>query len=157
MSIYCLLRCISLKRVDRSTACFYRLNGLNACNCFKSLKRGNQPQRSTSSTVKLFPMTWTSILKRRGLYKISAHARFRRGTLLSLGTFESLNLGFRQIFSVENVDTPRALATAALRTSRTETMDFRSATGRFRVRGIHARELSTDQRLKYGKSLSYFS
>lgn len=41
-------------------------------------------------------------------------------------------------------DAPCTLATAALATSRTRVMDFGSATRRFRVRGIHARELSTD-------------
>ena len=39
-------------------------------------------------------------------------------------------------------DPPCTLAMAALTTSRTEAMDFGLATGRFRVRRIHARELS---------------
>lgn len=41
-------------------------------------------------------------------------------------------------------DSPCSLAMAALTTSRAEAMDFGSATGRFRVRWIHARELSAD-------------
>jgi hypothetical protein len=49
-------------------------------------------------------------------------------------------------------DAPCAFAMPALPTSRTEAIDLRSATGRFRVRRIHARELSTDWILKYGKS-----
>jgi hypothetical protein len=43
-----------------------------------------------------------------------------------------------------SADAPCTLATAALATSRTEAIDFRSATWRFRVRRIHARELDTD-------------
>jgi hypothetical protein len=41
-------------------------------------------------------------------------------------------------------DAPRPLAMAALTTSGTKAMDFCSATGRFRVQRIHARELATD-------------
>jgi hypothetical protein len=41
-------------------------------------------------------------------------------------------------------DAPRPLATAALTTSRTKAIDFRSATWRFRVPRMHARELHTD-------------
>jgi len=41
-------------------------------------------------------------------------------------------------------DAPRPLATTALTTSRAEAMDFRSATCRFRVQTIHAREWATD-------------
>ena len=39
-------------------------------------------------------------------------------------------------------DAPRPLATTALTTTRTEAIDFCSATGRFRVQTIHARELA---------------
>jgi hypothetical protein len=54
-------------------------------------------------------------------------------------------------------DSPRTLATAALPTSGTESIDFYSATWRFRVRRIHARELATPSRSKYGKSqANYF-
>lgn len=55
-----------------------------------------------------------------------------------------------------SADAPCALAMAALTTSRTEAMDFRSATRGFRVRRIHARELSTDWGSKHGKSQSNF-
>jgi hypothetical protein len=41
-------------------------------------------------------------------------------------------------------DSPGVSATAALTTSRSEAINFRSATRRFRVQRIHARELSTD-------------
>lgn len=41
-------------------------------------------------------------------------------------------------------DSPRALALTALTTSRTEVINFRSATPRFRVPRMHARELHTD-------------
>lgn len=41
-------------------------------------------------------------------------------------------------------DSPRTLALTALTTSRTEVIDFRSATLRFRVPRMHARELHTD-------------
>ena len=51
-----------------------------------------------------------------------------------------------------SADPPRTLAMAALTPSRTEAMNFCSATGRVRVRRIHARELATDWGLKYGKS-----
>lgn len=51
-------------------------------------------------------------------------------------------------------DAPRPLALAALTTSRTKAMDFRSATRRFGVQRIHARELATGWRSKYGKSRS---
>jgi hypothetical protein len=47
---------------------------------------------------------------------------------------------------------PRTLALRALTTSRPKTVDFGSATGRVRVRGIHARELSPDWHSNYGKS-----
>jgi hypothetical protein len=49
-------------------------------------------------------------------------------------------------------DSPRALALTALTTSRTETIDFRSATGRFRVPRVHARELDTNNKSKYAKT-----
>lgn len=51
-------------------------------------------------------------------------------------------------------DAPGPLATAALTTSRSKAINFRSATTRFRVQRIHARELATDCRSKYGKSLA---
>jgi hypothetical protein len=54
-------------------------------------------------------------------------------------------------------DAPRSLALTALTTARSKAVNFCSATRRFRVRGIHARELSTDSRSKHGKSLSYFA
>jgi hypothetical protein len=41
-------------------------------------------------------------------------------------------------------DSPRTLALTALTTSRTEVINFRSATSRFRVPRMHARELHTD-------------
>jgi hypothetical protein len=41
-------------------------------------------------------------------------------------------------------DAPRPLAATALTTSRTEAMDFCSATWRFRVQTIHARQWATD-------------
>ena len=41
-------------------------------------------------------------------------------------------------------DSPRAFALTALTTSRTEVINFRSATSRFRVPRMHARELHTD-------------
>jgi hypothetical protein len=41
-------------------------------------------------------------------------------------------------------DSPRSPALTALATSRTETIDFRSATWRFRVPRMHARELHLD-------------
>jgi hypothetical protein len=46
-------------------------------------------------------------------------------------------------------DSPRALALTALTTSRTEAIDFGSATGRFRVPRMHARELDTNNKSKY--------
>jgi hypothetical protein len=46
--------------------------------------------------------------------------------------------------SVLCTDTPRLLATTALTTTRTEAIDFCSATSRFRVQTIHARELHTN-------------
>jgi hypothetical protein len=49
-------------------------------------------------------------------------------------------------------DPPCSLALHALATSQSKAVDFGSATGRFRVRRIHARELATDSYLKYGKS-----
>jgi hypothetical protein len=49
---------------------------------------------------------------------------------------------------------PGSLATTALTTSRSKAINFRSATTRFRVQTIHARELATDCRSKYGKSLA---
>ena len=41
-------------------------------------------------------------------------------------------------------DSPRTLALTALTTSKTEVINFRSATSRFRVPRVHARELHTD-------------
>lgn len=49
-------------------------------------------------------------------------------------------------------DSPRLLAATALATSRTEVMDFGSATKRFRVPRMHARELHTDSPSKYANS-----
>lgn len=49
-------------------------------------------------------------------------------------------------------DPPCPLALRTLTTSRPKAMDFGSATRRFRVRRIHARELATDSYLKYAKS-----
>src|SRR5262245_16912315 len=51
-----------------------------------------------------------------------------------------------------SADAPRPFAKAALATARTEAVNFRSATWRFRVQQIHARELSTDSYSKYAKS-----
>src|SRR5262245_18716683 len=51
-------------------------------------------------------------------------------------------------------DSPGPLATAALTTSKSKAINFRPATTRFRVQRIHARELATDCRSKYGKSLA---
>jgi hypothetical protein len=51
-----------------------------------------------------------------------------------------------------SANAPRSFATAALTTSRPEAIDFRSATRRFRVRRIHARELATDSGSRYEKS-----
>jgi hypothetical protein len=42
------------------------------------------------------------------------------------------------------LDSPRSLALTALTTSRTEVIDFRSATQGIRVPRMHARELDTD-------------
>jgi hypothetical protein len=49
-------------------------------------------------------------------------------------------------------DSPRTLAVTALTTSRTEVTDFGSATRRFRVARMHARELDTDYVSKYPKT-----
>jgi hypothetical protein len=49
-------------------------------------------------------------------------------------------------------DSPRTLALTALTTSRTEVINFGSATLRFRVPRMHARELHTDFRSKYPKT-----
>lgn len=49
-------------------------------------------------------------------------------------------------------DSPRPLALTALTTSRTEVIDFGSATGRFRVARMHARELDTNYGSKYPKT-----
>jgi hypothetical protein len=49
-------------------------------------------------------------------------------------------------------NSPRLLALTALTTSRTEMMNFRLATARFRVARMHARELDTDYRSKYSKT-----
>jgi hypothetical protein len=49
-------------------------------------------------------------------------------------------------------DSPRPLALSALTTSRTEVIDFGSATGRFRVARMHARELDTNYGSKYSKT-----
>ena len=49
-------------------------------------------------------------------------------------------------------DAPGTLAIAALTTSRSEAINLRPATKRFRVRRIHARELATDEGSNYGKS-----
>jgi hypothetical protein len=46
-------------------------------------------------------------------------------------------------------NSPRPLALTALTTSRTEVVNFGSATRRFRVARMHARELDTDSRSKY--------
>jgi len=53
-------------------------------------------------------------------------------------------------------DAPRPLATAALTTSRTEAIDFRSATWRFRVPRMHARELHTDSESECRKTQGNF-
>jgi hypothetical protein len=49
-------------------------------------------------------------------------------------------------------DSPRTLAVTALTTSRTDVIDFGSATWGFRVPRMHARELHTDYESKYRKT-----
>ena len=53
-------------------------------------------------------------------------------------------------------NSPRTLALTALTTSRTKMINFRSATSRFRVQRMHARELHTDYRSKYSKTRRNF-
>ena len=54
-------------------------------------------------------------------------------------------------------DPPCSLALHALATSQSKTINFCSATGRFRVRGMHARELATDSYLKYAESQTNYA
>ena len=92
-------------------------------------------------------------------YRLLRKASARRQTLQGSSLHEN---GFQQTGRISPTlaasflcaDAPRPLATAALTTSRTKAIDFRSATRRFRVQRIHARELATVWRSKYGKSRS---
>lgn len=59
--------------------------------------------------------------------------------------FEPLRMGSPRLAPPPFVaDPPRTLAMTALTTSRTEVINFRTATWRFRVPGMHARELHTN-------------
>jgi len=84
-------------------------------------------------------------------------ARARRQTLQRSSLHQN---GFQQTRRISPslatsflcADAPCPLALTALTPSSTKAMDFRSATRRFRVQRIHARELATDLRSKYAKS-----
>ena len=70
------------------------------------------------------------------------HNRFHDGSRQSPGLWSSFFLA----------DTPRTFALAALTASRSKAVNLRSATRRFRVRRIHARELATDWDSNHSKT-----
>jgi hypothetical protein len=104
------------------------------------------------------PQRLTPTVSHRLLRKARArHQTLQGSSLHQNGVQQTGRISPTLATSFLSADAPRPLATAALTTSRTEAMYFRSATRRFRVQRIHARELSTDWRSKYGKSRSNFA
>lgn len=85
--------------------------------------------------------------------KAAARSKTFQGASLQQDCFqESGRSSPRLAASPLSADPPRTLAMAALTPSRAKAIDSGPATGRFRVRRVHARELATDWGLKYGKS-----
>jgi hypothetical protein len=124
----------------------------------KSVQDQNQrpcwQAQNTRSQHKL-PQGLTPTVSHRLLRKASPRRQTLQGSSLHQNGLEPTGRTSPMLAaSFFSADAPRPLATAALTTSRTEAIDFRSATRRFRVQRIHARELAINWRSKYGKSRS---
>lgn len=104
------------------------------CRQAQSARSGNKPPQSLTTTVPHCLMR-----------KTSARHQALQGSSLPQDCFQKPGrISPTLAASFLSADAPRPLAMAALTTSRTKAMDFRSATRRFRVQRIHARELATD-------------
>jgi hypothetical protein len=91
------------------------------------------------------PQGLTPTVSHRLLRKANARRQTLQGSSLHQNGFQQTGrISPTLAASFLCADAPRPLATAALTTSRTKAMDFRSATRRFRVQRIHARQLATD-------------
>jgi len=105
-----------------------------ACRQAQNARAGHKPPQRLTTTV-----------TRRLICKASARRQTLHGSCLHQNGFQKPRRVSPTLApSFLSANAPGVLATAALPTSRTEPVDFRSATRRFRVRRIHARELATD-------------
>lgn len=86
------------------------------------------PTKTVTQGLRSKPSTWSKTFQRSSLQQHCVQKSGRGSPALAASFFSA--------------DTPRAFAMAALTTSRTKATNFGSTTGRFRVRRIHARELS---------------
>ena len=102
-------------------------------------------ERSTKTATE--PLTGNAIARCHSLQRSSLHQNCLQKRGRSSPRFAAAFL---------LADAPRSFAAAALATSRAEVINFRSATQRFRVQRIHARELDTDWDSKYAKSRSNY-
>lgn len=88
----------------------------------------HSPTKTVTQGLRSKPSTWSKTLQSSSLQQHCVQKSGRSTPTLAASFFSA--------------DAPRALAMAALTTPRAETINFDSTTGRFRVRRIHARELS---------------
>jgi hypothetical protein len=114
----------------------------------KSIQDQNQrPCRDAQNTRSEHKLAQgsTPTVSHRLLRKANARRQTLQGSSLHQDGFQQTGRTSPTLAaSFLSADAPRSLATAAPTTSRTEAMDFRSATRRFRVQRIHARELATN-------------
>lgn len=88
----------------------------------------HSPTKTVTQGLRSKPSTWSKTLQSSSLQQHCVQKSGRSTPTLAASFFSA--------------DAPRALAMAALTTPRAKTINFDSTTGRFRVRQIHARELS---------------
>ena len=86
------------------------------------------PTKTVTQGLRSKPSTWSKALQRPSLQQHCVQKSRRSSPTLAASFFSA--------------DAPRALAMAALTTPRAKAINFDSTTRRFRVRRIHARELS---------------
>ena len=112
------------------------------CRHAQKARLGHKPPQGLTTTVphrlRCKTRAWRQTLQGSTLYQEHFQKLGRTSPTLAASPFLA--------------DSPRSLAVTALATSRTEVINLCFATGRFRVRGMHARELATVSYLKYAKS-----
>ena len=112
------------------------------CRQAQKARLGHKPPQGLTTTVphrlRCKTRAWRQTLQGSTLYQEHFQKLGRTSPTLAASPFLA--------------DSPRSLAVTALATSRTEAINLCFATWRFRVRGMHARELDTDSYLKYAKS-----